>query len=139
MGLDDDAVIVTHVGGVYTDAAAGRMRYVIACERLPLSVRRRLVLEHDDRRYSFGRALDPRRSGIPLVLDVLHLRCPQPGGAPAGRRSAHSAGRLITARRPKIHVSSPRTALRLCNWLTAPIPRHRCPTSTATSSTPLPV
>ena len=114
MGLDDDAVIVTHVGGIYDDAEAGRARYVIACERLPRHVRRRLVLEHDDRRYSFEDALwIHRRSGIPLVLDVLHLRCLNPVGRPVEDALPTALATWPPPRRPKIHVSSPRTALRL--------------------------
>jgi UV DNA damage endonuclease len=114
MGLDEDAVIVTHVGGVYDDAAAGRERYVLACARLPRHVRRRLVLEHDDRRYSFEDALwIHRRSGVPLVLDVLHLRCLNPVQRPLAEALPAALATWPPARRPKIHVSSPRTALRL--------------------------
>lgn len=121
MGLDDDAVIVTHVGGLYAHgasmeaaAAAGRARYVAAWERLPLHVRRRLALEHDDRRYSFEDALwIHRRSGVPLVLDVLHLRCLNPVGRPLADALPVALATWPPPRRPKVHLSSPRTALRL--------------------------
>ena len=113
MGLGSDAVLVVHVGAVHEDLVAGRTRFVRRFEELPRAVRRRLVLEHDDRRYSFEDTLwIHRRTGVPLVLDVLHLRCLNPAA-----RSLEDALRTALATwppgvRPKIHVSSPRTALR---------------------------
>ncbi|MBK8047757.1 MAG: hypothetical protein IPK16_11880 [Anaerolineales bacterium] len=83
MGLGLDAVIVVHVGGVYGDPLAGRDRFAHVVDRLPEAVRRRLVIEHDDRRYSFEDALwIHRRTGTPIVLDTLHLRCLNPTDRP---------------------------------------------------------
>lgn len=114
MGLDDDAVIVIHVGGVYDSVALGRTRFVTNYATLPRHVRRRLVLEHDDRRYSFEDALwIHRRTGIPLVLDVLHLRCLNPVARPLDDALATALATWPPQRRPKIHVSTPRTTLRL--------------------------
>lgn len=130
MGLDADAVIVVHVGGVYGDPLAGRERFAVHFLALPEAVRRRLVLEHDDRRYSFEDVLwIHRRTGIPLVLDTLHLRCLNPTG-----RSLEDALPVALAtwpgdRRPKLHFSSPRTMLRtirtpLGERLQAPLPNQ---------------
>ncbi len=47
-----EAVVVTHVGGTYGDREASRARWLGAWESLPEHVRRRLVLEHDDLRFS---------------------------------------------------------------------------------------
>jgi UV DNA damage endonuclease len=52
MGLDDHAVMVTHVGGVYDDREASRARWIAGWEQCPEHVRRRLVLENDDIRFS---------------------------------------------------------------------------------------
>jgi len=113
MGLDRDAVVVVHVGGVYADAAAARTRFVTRFLALPELVRRRLALEHDDRRYSFEDALwIHRRTGIPIVLDTLHLRCLNPGGRTLAEALPAALATWPADRRPKIHFSSPRTALR---------------------------
>jgi UV DNA damage endonuclease len=113
MGLDRDAVIVVHVGGVYGDAAAGRARFVTRFLTLPESVRRRLALEHDDRRYSFEDVLwIHRRTGVPVVLDTLHLRCLNPTGRTLEDALPAALATWPADRRPKLHFSSPRTALR---------------------------
>lgn len=113
MGLARDAVIVVHVGGVHGDAAAGRQRFVARFLALPEFVRRRLVLEHDDRRYSFDDALwIHRRTSIPLVLDTLHLRCLNPTGRTLADALPAALATWPADCRPKIHFSSPRTTLR---------------------------
>ena len=113
MGLDLDAVVVVHVGGVYADAVAARERFVTRFLALPEAVRRRLALEHDDRRYSFEDTLwIHRRTGIPVVLDTLHLRCLNPGGRTLADALPAALATWPADRRPKLHFSSPRTALR---------------------------
>src|SRR4051794_34942630 len=73
MSLGPEAVVITHVGGVYGDPTGGRERWVRSYERLPEHVRRRLVLENDDTRYSVADILwISQRSGVPLVFDNLH-------------------------------------------------------------------
>lgn len=52
MELGPEAVLVTHVGGVYGDLAASRARWAETWSALPEHVRTRLVLEHDDIRFS---------------------------------------------------------------------------------------
>ena len=113
MGIGRDGVIVVHVGGVHDDAAAGRARFVRGWEQLPAPVRERLVLEHDDRRYSLSDALwIHRRTGVPVVFDSLHHRCLNPDNIPSidGLRLALATWPADV--RPKIHISSPRTEIR---------------------------
>ena len=114
MGLDHDAVIVVHVGGVYGDPQSGCERFVRNYERLPGPVRDRLVLENDDHKYSFE---DCRwiheRTGVPLVLDVLHLHCLNPAVRPVGDALAAALATWPEDRIPKIHFSSPRTSPRI--------------------------
>ena len=52
MGLDDEAVMITHVGGVYDDHDASRARWIEGWEKCPEHVQRRLVLENDEDRKS---------------------------------------------------------------------------------------
>ncbi|MCS6828424.1 MAG: hypothetical protein NZ553_17550 [Caldilinea sp.] len=114
MGLDQDAVVVVHVGGVYGEADAARSRFVTRFLALPERVRRRLALEHDDRRFSFEDALwIHRRTGIPVVLDVLHLRCFNPERRTLGEALVAALATWPPSQHPKIHFSSPRTALRI--------------------------
>jgi UV DNA damage endonuclease len=88
-------------------------RFVARFLALPEFVRRRLVLEHDDRRYSFDDALwIHRRTSIPLVLDTLHLRCLNPTGRTLADALPVALATWPADCRPKIHFSSPRTTLR---------------------------
>ena len=114
MGLDADAVIVVHVGGVYGDPSSGCERFARQVEMLPPHVRARLVLENDDHRYSFEDTLSIHaRTGIPLVLDTLHLRCLNPSRRPVADALAAALATWPADRRPKIHFSSPRTSPRV--------------------------
>src|ERR1700712_5824401 len=68
MELDDEAVMITHVGGVYDDRQASRARWIAGWEQCPEHVRRRLVLENDDVRFSAADVLwITHRTGVWLV------------------------------------------------------------------------
>jgi len=130
MGLGMDGVLVVHVGGLHDDPVAGRARFVRRLEQLPRAVRRRVVLENDDRRYSFEDALwIHRRTGVPLVLDVLHLHCLNPARRSLGEALAVALATWPPDQRPKIHISSPRTTLRRVHrngtdYLQMPLPNQ---------------
>jgi UV DNA damage endonuclease len=113
MGLGLEAVVVIHVGGSYGNRAAGRERFVRALDLLPTAARRRLVLENDDRNYSLLDALwIHRRTGLRVVLDVLHHHCLNPEGLPLSEALGMALATWPAAEQPKIHFSSPRTELR---------------------------
>ncbi len=113
MGIDQDGVIVVHVGGVHDNTQAGRTRFVRGWETLPAPTRRRVVLEHDDRRYSLSDALwIHRRTGVPVVFDSLHHRCLNPEDIPPIDGLRLALATWPTSKRPKIHISSPRTEIR---------------------------
>ena len=108
MGLDHDAVIVVHVGGVYGDPQSGCERFVRNYERLPQPVRDRLVLENDDHKYSFEDCLwIHARTGVPLVLDVLHLHCLNPTVRPVGDALAAALADLAGRSHPQDSLQQP--------------------------------
>jgi len=109
MGLGPEAVVVTHLGGVYGDRDAARERFVRAVEALPDASRRRLVLENDDVRFTVGDALWAHaRTGIRLVFDNLHHRLNGDDRPPREALAACLATWPADVQ-PKIHFSTPRT------------------------------
>ena len=113
MGLGPEAVLVTHVGGVYDDREGARTRWVEEWHRLPTHVRARLVLENDDLRFS---AADTQwiheRTGVPLIFDHQHHLCFNPEGQSMGDAFRAAMRSWPDGVRPKMHFSSPRTEMR---------------------------
>lgn len=113
MGLGGASVVVIHVGGSHGDVAASRERFVQAANLLPDFVRGRVALENGDRQFGLQDVLwIHRRTGIPLVLDTLHHRCHNPQGIPLLDGLKLALATWPPDVRPKIHISSPRTAVR---------------------------
>ncbi|MBW6532803.1 UV DNA damage repair endonuclease UvsE [Sphingomonas sp. RRHST34] len=113
MGLDEEAVMVTHVGGVYDDHHASRERWLRGWERCPEHVRQRLVLENDDLRFSAADALwIHERCGVRLIFDYQHFWCLNPEGLDLRETLERFLRTWPTGVRPKIHFSSPRTEMR---------------------------
>ena len=113
MGMGPEAVVVTHVGGVYDDKDAARARWVEAWATLPEVVRRRLVLEHDDLRFSAADVLWIHgHTGVPLIFDHQHFWCLNPEGSDMRETLAAILATWPAGVRPKVHFSSPRTELR---------------------------
>jgi UV DNA damage endonuclease len=73
MELDSSAKVQIHVGGVYGDKPVAIDRFVNAYDQLGDPVRKRLVIENDERLYSVSDCLAiHERTGIPVLLDVFH-------------------------------------------------------------------
>jgi len=73
-GTDAASKIVVHIGGLYEGSEAAAMdRFCAVAAELPEGVRRRLVVENDDRLFDAEEALSvARRIGVPVVFDLLH-------------------------------------------------------------------
>jgi len=99
-------VLVTHVGGTYGDTEASRARWVDTWPTLPEHVHRRVVLEHDDIRFSAADTFWSHvQTGVRLVSYYQHHWCLNPSRLDALRTWSEGV-------RPKVHFSSPRTELR---------------------------
>jgi UV DNA damage endonuclease len=76
LGLDLTAKIQIHIGGAYGDKAAAMDRFAAEWKKLPGAVRRRLVIENDDRLYRVRDCLEIHlRTGIPVLFDAFHHAC----------------------------------------------------------------
>jgi UV DNA damage endonuclease len=75
MGMEEAAKIQIHVGGVYRDKTLSLFRFMDRYLDLEEPLRRRLVIENDDRHYGLKDCLMIHLvTGVPVVLDILHHR-----------------------------------------------------------------
>lgn len=73
LGLDSSAKIQLHIGGVYGEKEESMNRFVTHYDLLPENVRKRLVIENDERSYTVQDCLQiGSQSNIPVLVDVLH-------------------------------------------------------------------
>jgi UV DNA damage endonuclease len=113
MGCGPEAVLVTHVGGVYDDREAARARWIDGYNQCPEHVKRRLVLENDDIRFSAADVLwIQERTGVRCVFDYQHFWCLNPERLDMRETLEKFLATWGDSARPKIHFSSPRTEMR---------------------------
>jgi UV DNA damage endonuclease len=112
LGVDQRGKLVVHGGGAYGDKPAALARWAERYAALPACVRRRLVVENDERIYTVADLLGlSEHTGVPVVLDTLHHRC-NPGPAGPGPRALHDLLRAVFQTwagadgPPKTHFSS---------------------------------
>lgn len=73
MELDTRAKIQIHVGGVYADKIKSIHRFVDRFNNIPDLVKRRIVIENDDRSYKLQDCLQlSDMAGIPVLFDSFH-------------------------------------------------------------------
>ena len=76
MGLNETHKIVLHIGGTYKDKRESADRFLRNFESLPEAVRRRLVIENDEKNYTAEDVLSiSERLRIPMVFDIFHHGC----------------------------------------------------------------
>ena len=75
LGTGPQSKIVLHLGGAYGDREEALKRFEHSYRRLGDGVRKRLVLENDERSCSIAEVLETaKKLGIPAVFDNLHNR-----------------------------------------------------------------
>ena len=111
IGADISAKIVVHIGGLYAGTETAAIdRFCAVASQLPETVRRRLVVENDDRLFDAQEVLSAaQRLGIPVVFDWLHHNA-NPCRAPLSEvLPAIFATWKPEDGRPKLHLSSQAT------------------------------
>jgi UV DNA damage endonuclease len=113
MELGPEAIMVIHVGGAYGDRPAGCNNWVKTWKTLSEPVRRRMVLENDDIRFSAADVLSiHERTGVKCVWDYQHHWCMNPEGLPLVPTLEKFLKTWPTGVRPKMHFSCARTEMR---------------------------
>lgn len=73
MKLDTTAKIQLHVGGVYKDKEKSIERFVNRYEKLGKKIKKRLVIENDERSYNLSDCFYINKmTGVPILFDVYH-------------------------------------------------------------------
>ena len=72
-GVGSECKIILHLGGVYGDKEQAIGRFIHRYQELPAAIKRRLVLENDDRLFNIRDILEAAKiAGFPVVYDNLH-------------------------------------------------------------------
>jgi UV DNA damage endonuclease len=100
LGLGPEHKIVLHIGGIYGDKAQATQRFLTSFGALDPLLRRRLVLENDERCYTVSDVLAiAGQVSAPVVFDNLHHALNPPPEQNDGT-AAPDAGAWIAACRP---------------------------------------
>ena len=79
LGVDEKSKIILHIGGAYGDKKRAVCRFVRRIQNLDHTVRRRVVIENDQKLYHIEDVLEiGTRLGLPVVFDILHHRLNPP-------------------------------------------------------------
>ena len=111
MGLEDYKYkLVMHVGGLYKNKPTSIERFKTNYVKLPDRIRKRIILENDDKSYTAADVLGIcKELKIPMVLDVHHHNC-----ANNGESLVDMLGDIFSTWddeyfKPKIHFSTPKS------------------------------
>ncbi|BDI30711.1 UV damage endonuclease UvsE [Capsulimonas corticalis] len=111
MGCGPEAVVVTHVGGVYGEREESLKRFISRYKNLPEATKRRLVVENDDVSFSHSETMKIHEAtGCPVIFDNLHHFCLNPEGVSMRDALTAALGTWPESVIPKIHYSSPSTS-----------------------------
>ncbi len=111
MGLNDYRYkLVLHVGGLYKNKADSIGRFKENFFKLQDSIRKRIILENDDKSYTARDVLSLcRELEVPMVMDIHHFQCANDGEALGDILPAAFNTWAGQAFPPKVHFSSPKS------------------------------
>lgn len=73
LNTNQEHKIVLHIGGVYEDKKKAAARFIFAYHQLSPAIKKRLIIENDDRLYTINDVLYiSSQTGAPVVYDNLH-------------------------------------------------------------------
>ena len=73
LGMDHTCKLILHIGGVYGDKEAASKTFIDNYNKLPRSIKDRLIIENDDKNYTVQEVLAiSKETGAPVVFDNLH-------------------------------------------------------------------
>ena len=73
IGTDSTSKIVLHIGGIYGDKNIAIKRFINNFQKLDNQIKKRLVIENDDKSYNINDVLEISKIiNIPVVYDNLH-------------------------------------------------------------------
>ena len=106
--LNIDGSIVVHVGGVYENKTESLKRFTTNYYRLPEHIRVKLIIENDDKQYSWLDAYNLcEKLKLPHVLDIHHYKVYNPNN-PLTSENIKQIFSTWHQKKPKIHLSSPK-------------------------------
>lgn len=99
--------MVIHVGGVYGDKAEAKKRWVKSYHQLSDDIKKKLILENDDKSFHVEDVLDIHsETGVPVCFDIHHHKC-NPYGEMEIKAMLNRVYRSWDGiRLPKMHISS---------------------------------
>lgn len=111
MGLEDYRYkLVLHVGGLYGDKEKSIERFKDNFILLPDRIRKRIILENDDKSYTAADVLNICQDlSIPMVFDVHHHKCVNKGERIEDILPAIFKTWIKEPDPPKVHFSSPKS------------------------------
>lgn len=114
MDLGPESIVLLHVGGIGGDKEEAKDRFVRGFDRLSDRAKQRLAIENDDRSFGLTDVLEvSRRTGCPVVWDVLHHHCLNPDRIPDDEALRLAVATWAQGVTPKMHFSSPTTSLQV--------------------------
>jgi len=110
--LNAEHKIIVHIDGVYGNKPSAMKRFERESNNLPAEIRRRLVIENDERSYTVADALAiSDQCGLPVVFDYLHDRANPSGTIDDLMPRVFRTWRARDGK-PKVHFSSQARAAR---------------------------
>lgn len=110
MNIADSAYINIHVGGAYGNKEQALLRFHENIKKLPVSIKRQMTLENDDKTYTATETLTVcKREQIPFVFDYHHHVANPCEESLEELLPAIFATWNHTNTLPKVHISSPKS------------------------------